>query len=282
MDVPSKLGPNISTIHRFPSVKLEIFLRTLVAFLLSLPITAALAQTAILKDPVTPLYEKPSTNSRLLAVLAAGDTVRILKTSGPWVHVLFHRKRTGWLNISGKSASASKAESDASGEESRWRNQPQAAPALGGVGNGVRAATDGGISFHLGTFSGDFTYVGKFYYRSLPSIYLEGTFQYVAGQIASLYLLYGNAKYIRRLGQRIDGSLTAGAGVINTVPIRSAGGKSVSNMAVNFGLGIQRHLKNYNWLRLDLRQYSAVQKRGLANFIEFTVGISIGVRWSKL
>jgi hypothetical protein len=71
-------------------------------------------------------------------------------------------------------------------------------------------------------------------------------------------------------------------GVINTVPIQSAGGKSVSNMAVNYGLGVARHLKNSNWLRADVRQFSALRKQGTVNFIEFTVGLDIGIRWSKL
>jgi hypothetical protein len=116
----------------------------------------------------------------------------------------------------------------------------------------------------------------------LPSIYVEGTFQYVAGEIASFYLMHGNAKYVRPIASRLDGTLTAGIGVINTVPVRSAGNKSVSNMAFNYGFGVQRHLKNNNWLRLDLRQYAALRQQGLATFFEFAAGVAIGINWSKL
>jgi hypothetical protein len=76
--------------------------------------------------------------------------------------------------------------------------------------------------------------------------------------------------------------LNGGIGIINTIPVRAAGGKSISNMVVNYGLGVQRHLRNSNSLRLDLRQYTAIRSQGLANFFEFTVGIAFGIRWSKL
>ena len=145
-----------------------------------------------------------------------------------------------------------------------------------------RPPVDGGLSLSHGTFGGDFSYVGRFFYRNLRWVYLEGTFQYVAGSIASQYLMHANARYMRPLRGRFDGYATAGVGVINTVPIQSAGGKSVSNMAVNYGVGVARKLKNNNWLRADLRQFSALRTQGTVNFIEFTVGLDIGIRWSKL
>jgi hypothetical protein len=245
----------------------------------SLPNASTFAQTAVLKDHVTPIAEQPSPKSRVIAVLAAGDSVRILKTDGAWMQVAFRGKKKGWMFVGANNTLAPKPKNETRVEEKTGEKQNLTA----GVSPAdVRPATDGGVSFHLGAFSGQFTYVGKFYYRSIPSLYVEGTFQYVAGEIASFYLLHGNAKYVRPLSRRLDGTLTAGLGVINTVPIRSAGGKSVSNMALNYGLGLQRHLKNNNWLRADLRQYAALRKQGTATFLEFTVGVAIGIRWAKL
>jgi hypothetical protein len=249
----------------------------LVAWLVA-PNATALAQTAILKDAATPIAAQPSPKSKVIAVLAAGDTVRILKMSGAWVQVSFRGNKTGWMFVGSNGASTAKPATEAAAEKKkaegpRSTSLPAAAP---------RPLTDGGVSFHLGAFGGQFTYIGKFYYKTLPSIYVEGTFQYAAGEIASFYLMHGNAKYVRPIASRLDGTLTAGIGIINTVPIRSAGNKSVSNMAFNYGLGVQRHLKNNNWLRLDLRQYAVLRKQGLATFFEFAAGVAIGINWSKL
>jgi hypothetical protein len=249
------------------------------------------AQRMVLKDAVTPIAEQPSPKSRVIAALAKGDTVRILKRNGAWAQVAFRDKKKGWMFV-GRSAASTSASSPATAPKASAKttdaapveeiksveqapaNNPPVFPA---------PSTDGGFSFHLGSFSRQFTYVGKFYYRTLPALYVEGTFQYVAGEITSLYLMHGNAKYVRPLGRGFEGALTAGVGVINTVPVRAAGAKSVSNMAFNYGVGAQRYLKNSNWLRVDLRAHTAIlNKRGLANFFEFTVGIAIGIRWSKL
>lgn len=253
---------------------------------------SANAQRIVLKDGTTPIAEQPSAKSRVIAVLVKGDTVRVLKTATPWVQVAFRGKQKGWMYVGrATTATAAKAPSLTSPETAA---KPANAPPVEEVKPLEQTATttspavsapnvDGGISFHLGSFSQQFTYVGKFYYRTLPRIYVEGTFQYVAGNVASNYLMYGNAKYVRPLSHRIDGTVTAGVGVINSVPVRAAGVKSVSNMAFNYGVGVQRYLKNSNWLRADIREYTVIRNRqGLANFFEFTVGIAIGVRWSKL
>jgi hypothetical protein len=248
------------------------------------------AQRIVLKDTATPIAEQPSPKSRVLAVLAKGDTVRILKFNDEWARVAFRGKKQGWMfvgrsttpaklntstatpNSPAKPTNSAPVEEIKPVEQASTNSPPMTTPPI----------TDGGISFHLGAFSEQFTYVGKFYYRTLPALYVEGTFQYVAGDIASFYLMYGNAKYVRAIGRKLEGTLTAGVGVINTVPIRAAGVKSVSNMMFNYGIGVQRYLKNSNWLRADFREYAAIRKQGLANFFEFTVGIAIGIRWSKI
>lgn len=252
---------------------------------------SASAQRVVLRDPATPIAEQPSPKSRVIAMLAKGDTVRILKLNGAWARIAFRNKKKGWMFV-GRTFASTKANTPAP------MSSTPAKPASAAPGEVIKPVeatppnpspaatmapeTDGGISFHLGSFSRQFTYVGKFYYRTLPTLYVEGTFQYVAGNIASFYLMYGNAKYVRPIGRGFDGTLNGGIGIINTIPVRAAGGKSISNMVVNYGLGVQRHLRNSNSLRLDLRVYTAIRPQGLANFFEFTVGIAFGIRWSKL
>ena len=253
---------------------------------------SANAQRVVLKDATTPIAEQPSAKSRVIAVLVKGDTVRVLKTATPWVQVAFRGKQKGWMYVGRPTAAAAAKTPSLTSPEITAK--PANAPPIEEVKPLEQTVTtsppavsapslDGGISFHLGSFSQQFTYVGKFYYRTLPRIYVEGTFQYVAGNVASNYLMYGNAKYVRPLSRRIDGTVTAGVGVINSVPVRAAGVKSVSNMAFNYGVGVQRYLKNSNWLRADIREYTVIRNRqGLANFFELTVGIAIGIRWSNL
>ncbi|MEK7728878.1 MAG: SH3 domain-containing protein [candidate division KSB1 bacterium] len=224
------------------------------------------AQIAVLKDEAAPLYEKPSLQSKLIGVLAAGDTVRILQTRSGWVQ-LNARKQQGWMRAGAKAA----AHFSPLPKIRSAKNFPP-----------TTAPYDGGVVLGLGTLGGDFAYIGRFYYRNLPRWELEGSFEYVAGQIASIYLMHVNPRYVRPIKSRFDGYLTAGVGVINTVPIQSAGGKTISNMALNYGLGVQRRLNNKNWLRADLRQFTAIRQQGSLNFLEFTVGLGIGMRWAKL
>lgn len=226
---------------------------------------AASAQIAIIKDKTVPLFELPSLQSKLLGVLSAGDTVRILQTRSGWVQLTTRKPLKGWMRTGAKASShflplAKKSRAEITGN----------------------APYDGGLVFGLGTLGGDFAYIGRFYYRNLPRWELEGSFEYVAGQIASIYLMHVNTRHVRPLKNRFDGYATLGVGVINTVPIQSAGGKTISNMALNYGLGVQRRLNHSNRLRADVRQFTAIRQQGTLNFLEFTVGLALGVNWGRL
>src|SRR5262245_17781614 len=219
-----------------------------IIFLAALP---ARAQIAVLKEDATLLYEKPSTQSRLLAVLSAGDTVRVLKKQDGWAQLSFRAKQTGWIQMRNRRGQAG---SNGTNEDAQDLTLNQLAASDRNAGFSTKTAMarkqppiDGGLSLGLGVFGGDFSYIGRFFYRNLRTLYLEGTFQYVAGQIASQYLMHANARHVRPIGPRFTGYATAGVGVINTVPIQSAGARSVSNMAFNYGVGVARQLKSNNW-----------------------------------
>jgi opacity protein-like surface antigen len=254
-----------------------------------LAVTSARAQIAVLKEDAALLYEKPSTQSRLLAVLSAGDTVQVLKKQGSWAQLRFRTRRIGWMQLRHHQGRNGATVSNGANGEIQYIAENQLAVSERNAGFATQAPVsrkqppvDGGLSLGLGVFGGDFSYIGRFFYRNLRTLYLEGTFQYVAGQIASQYLMHANARYVRPINSRFSGYATAGVGVINTVPIQSAGAKSVSNMAFNYGLGVARQLKSNNWLRADLRQFTLPRRQGTVNFIEFTIGLDIGIRWSKL
>jgi len=268
---------------------MKYYCTTLLCLMMWLAAAPGQAQVAILKDATTPLYAEPSLHSKLIAVLAAGDTVRILQQRKGWAQLRLRNKQKGWMLVRVRKTSSGTSAASARGGEIQDLSENQLAVSGRNAGFSPAAIrtskpppVDGGISLSLGFFGGDFSYVGRFFYRSLRTVYLEGTFQYVAGQIASQYLMHANARFVKPLRPRFNGYATAGIGVINTVPIQSAGGKSVSNLAFNYGLGVARQLKSNNWLHAELRQFSALRKQGTANFVEFTVGLDIGIRWSKL
>jgi hypothetical protein len=135
-----------------------------------------------------------------------------------------------------------------------------------------------GISFSLGALGENFAYSGRFLYRTLPKIFIEGAFQHVPGDVAASLLLHSNLLYNFSLAPRWDGWFTGGVGVISTSPTKTVGAKSVSNMEVNYGVGARRYLKHRTYLRADLRQFSVLVDSGTKNYVEFAFGIIIGLR----
>lgn len=135
-----------------------------------------------------------------------------------------------------------------------------------------------GISFTLGSLGENFAYSGRFLYRSLPNVYIEGVFQHVPGDVAASLLVHSNLLYSFSLSPRWEGWITGGVGVISTSPTKTVGAKSVSNMELNYGIGVRRYLKQRTYLRADLRQVSVLLDNTTNNYVEVAVGIIIGVR----
>lgn len=65
----------------------------------------------------------------------------------------------------------------------------------------------------------------------------------------------------------------SGFGVLTNVPVKSAGAKSISNMAFNYGIGIQKPLKRTTAARFDIRQFLVLGNQGLSSFMEFSAGL---------
>ena len=144
-----------------------------------LSLAPARAQFAVLKDEATPLYEKPSAQSKLVAVLAAGDTVRILKKQKGWAQLRFRDKQKGWMQLRRRMEQNGVAASPGANGEAQNLAANQLAVSERNAGFSPKTITtrkqppvDGGLSLSLGTFGGDFSYVGRFFYRNLKSIYL--------------------------------------------------------------------------------------------------------------
>lgn len=249
----------------------------LAIFILALHIKAG-AQTAILKDKTTIIYELPSTLSRQLTLLKAGTKVHILQKKGEWAQLAYGKNFKGWMKLTGlKDNNPTKKHNATSGKrkkvDSNSANEIDVKP----QGSNLSQSSKGGLSFHLGFFGGDFTYVFKFFYKSRPRTHLEGSFQYVADKVVSIYAMDANFKYLWSVNDNFVSWLNGGVGILTNVPVKSAGSKSISNMAFNYGIGIQKPLKSDTHARFDIRQYAVFSKNGLSNFLEFTAGLSIDI-----
>ncbi|MFQ5629979.1 MAG: SH3 domain-containing protein [bacterium] len=157
----------------------------LLTFILMFCAIDSFAQTAILKDEKTIIFELPTTASRQLAILRAGTKVQILQNKNGWVQLRFGKNRTGWMPLDASSERKnSQRENPISTKENKHQINDKANSDLQQDSNLILEKSKGGLSFHLGFFGG-------------------------------------------------------GVGILTNVPVKSAGAKSISNMAFNYGIGIQ-------------------------------------------
>jgi hypothetical protein len=271
----------------------------------------AWSQTAVIRSGSLKVYDTPLTTGRIITTLSDGDTVKVIEQRGTWAKLQLAGKRSGWMQLSEatsaalfkknrkaqsptpapqvrklteQSAPSSTASSELLEEElssaSSMRNQPAGEPEVqAGAGLAdIETPLNLGISFSLGALGQSFAYSGRFMYRTMPKIFIEGAFQHVPGDVAASMLIHSNLLYDFALAPRWDGWITGGVGVISTSPTKTVGAKSVSNMEVNYGVGARRYLKHRTYLRGDLRQFSVITDNGTKNYIEFAVGIIIGIQ----
>jgi hypothetical protein len=269
---------------------------------------AAWSQTAVIRSGSLKVYDAPQAGARVITTLSDGDTVKVIEQRGTWAKLQLAGKRAGWMQLSESTSAALFKKSrkapvaapepsapkqdeqplavppadllqEATSSASSMRNPPAGEPLEQTAGlSDANADLNLGISFSLGALGENFAYSGRFMYRTLPRMFIEGAFQHVPGDVAASMLLHSNLLYDFSIARRWDGWITGGVGVISTSPAKTVGAKSVSNMEVNYGIGARRYLKHRTYLRGDLRQFSVMTDDGTKNYIEFAFGIVIGVR----
>ena len=216
-------------------------------------------RVVVLKNAKTIIFELPSMASRQIALLPRGTRVKLLQRSGGWIQLAFGHKRSGWMQLE-KASNARSAINKAGHDMDAFPPESKVIP----------AESKGGLSFHMGFLSGDFSYLFKFYYKNRPRWHLEGSFQYVADRVLSIYIMDANFKYLWRIRNSYMSYVHSGFGVLTNVPVKSAGAKSISNMAFNYGIGIQKPLKRTTAARFDIRQFLVLGNQGLSSFMEFS------------
>ena len=145
---------------------------------------------------------------------------------------------------------------------------------------GPRAHRRFGYSFGMGLLEMDFTYNWKFIFHTTQRLALVGSFKHTLGNAADSYFILANLSYLlKENNSRFMPFVTAGMGVINTVPKRSIGTDGVSNMTINYGIGARKYFrKNLSFL-FNVTQYTAFVGKGINNFREFTIGLLVGKFW---
>ena len=271
----------------------------------------AWGQTAVIRTGYVKVYESPQDGARKLTTLTIGDTVRVIEKQGAWVRLQLPDKRAGWMQLAetargGPSETAQRQDTKAfaprvnsgmheaatpvtgtdqearetSGASQSPGNAPAAVPAIhSGLGTSdADADLNLGVSFTLGALNSEFAYSGRFLYRTLPRVYLEAAFQHVPANSGSSFLVHSNLLYGFALSRRFEGWLTGGVGVVSTAPSKAVGAKSVSNMELNYGIGVRRQFARRANLRADVRRYAVLLNTQTKNYLEYAVGVMIEVK----
>ncbi|RMF69298.1 MAG: hypothetical protein D6743_02045 [Calditrichaeota bacterium] len=274
-------------------VALEISCLWLTVFVIMGRVDEGFAQQAVIVMDGVKLYSLPMVEDSPVAVLARGDTVRVIGQRGGWVKVEFAEGQKGWMRLqvprkraphhsrskrqnnglAGNGVAKTKAPVG-SARPDRIRKKPKPRPDL----------SDGsyrrfGYSFGMGFVESDFSYNWKFVFQSTRRLALEGSFKHVLGSAADSYFIMANWTYLLDEKKELLPYLTAGLGVINTVPDRSIDADAVSNMAINYGIGVRKHFKRNMSFTLTATQFTAFVGKGTKNFREFRFGFLVGKFW---
>jgi len=262
-------------------------------------IEQGLAQRAIIAVDGAEIYSLPWADGSPITVLSKGDTVNIIGKRGEWVKIRFANGKKGWMPIQVRRQHPS--------VNDRAKTNGQAIRGNRGFGtNGLAKnssysnsthKTNGkapglvkkkrpvpgdevyrrfGYSFGMGLIATDYTYSWKFVFHSTPKLALEGSFKHVLGKAADSYFIMSNLSYMLKETGKTRPYVTAGMGVINTVPDRSIGSDTVSNMAINYGLGARKYLTEKLSLIFTASQFTIFVGKNISNFREYTLGILVG------
>lgn len=265
-----------------------------------LQITNAYAQRAIIALDGVKIYSLPMEDDLPTATLAQGDTVRVIGQRGDWVKIAFQDGLKGWMKLhvekkaatNGKSHKISNQRIEKNGtaestngfhhEETNGNSEEppdrvQKPPDKPQVKDTIYRRF--GYSFGMGVIELDYTYNWKFVFHSTTRFALEGSFRHVLGDAADSYFIMANFAYLLKDKGKLMPYITAGMGVINTVPARSVGLDGVSNMAVNVGVGARKFVNEKLSLVFNANQYTTFVGKGASHFREFTVGLLVGKFW---
>ncbi len=260
------------------------------------------AQRAVISLNHVKIYSLPMVDANPVAILTKGENVRVIGKRGAWVKIETADGHKGWmqLQVPKKTSSGKERRKPATtadipkGTQNTYESASNTADANRGGSSaadmrrkpkphppfGPRDYRRFGYSFGMGLLELDFTYNWKFIFHTTQRLALVGSFKHTLGDAADSYFILANLSYLlKEDNSRFMPFVTAGMGVINTVPKRSIGTDGVSNMTINYGIGARKYFrKNLSFL-FNVTQYTAFVGKGINNFREFTMGLLVGKFW---
>lgn len=225
--------------------------------------TVAWAQPAVIRTGYLKVFESPEAGAPKVMTLTAGDTVEVVEQQGAWVKLQLPDKRFAWMQL---------AESPRPAPSQKSR-RTQSTTTL----QQASADMNVGISLTLGSFGENFAPAGRFLYRTLPEVYIECVLQHAPGEMAGLWLAHSNLLYSFSLAPRWHGWITGGVGVMSTPVATTVGAKTISNMDLNYGIGVMRHIRHRIYGRGDIRRFSVLLEESTKNYLEVSAGVIIGL-----
>ena len=284
-------------------IRFKIFYIIFIMLVLSLS-KQTQAQRALIKLDGVKVYSLPMVQRTPLATLSKGEIVRVIGQRGAWVKIEFNTEKKGWMLLQiRKNKDTASGKARKTNKQNREQKHTSTHDNNGyGLGKNNISKTQNpykitkqpkesslkkqqlyrrfGYSFGMGILESDFTYNWKFVFHSTPRLALVGSFKHALGSTADSYFIIANLSYLLKVNAKMLPFITGGLGVINTVPARSIGIDSVSNMTINYGFGFRKFLRRNMALIVSLTQYTVFVGKGYQHSQDFTIGLLVGNFWN--
>ncbi len=269
------------------------------------------AQNALIALDGVRIFSLPMVDESPVAILSKGDTVRVIGQRGEWVKVEMTSGKKGWMLLQVQRAETTSKRPEVTpwsgtngrsapdiddqnglgmlpvsrnGDHLAARNAtndlaPDVDTMKSRTGSTAQEKSLFGYAFGMGLLEGDFIYDWKFVYYTKPGLAMVGSFKHALGEAADSYFIMVNWDYHLKENGSFLPYLSAGMGVINTVPERSIELGGVSNMTINYGFGALKRLRKNMTLRINASVYTVFIGKGAHHFKELAIGFMVGEFW---
>lgn len=273
----------------------------------------ARAQRAIIRLDNVPIYASHEQEDPPIALLSKGEVIQVIGQRGDWIKIEFAKGRRGWMLVQarqgkeglespisvnprrsvrdkgpiaatdGPAKTVYRAEGGDISYEPDWgpylHPDPEAdvLPAYGELQEGQKSTF--AYSFGAGLIEAGFAYEWRFLHHTTDRLALVGSIKHALGEAADSYLLASNWEYLLKKNASVMPYVTVGAGVIVTSIPRDTEIGSISNMMLNYGLGLRKKFMANTTLVLAGSMYSIFAGSKVTLWKSMTVGLMVGKFW---